>query len=196
MMVAGFALKTVGAIAQLNYAKSAANQQIALAAREREGATKAAAATRESTEKALHDAQLATIESGEQQKSDLARQADKDRASLLAVAGGRGQLASGTFWRQMTDLAFINELDQSRVNQGVNDRVASLQADKEQTVQDQKGVQDQAGLNYYAAATDARLQKAQASQRAFFQIAGAGVEAGTGYYKHKTLQSLAGNKVT
>lgn len=194
LMVAGFALQTVGAISQRNYAKAAADQQQRQARLERDAAMESARKTRESAEASIGKLQDDVIQAGETQKSDLERRADKERSELLAVAGDRGQMSSSSFWRQMTDLQFVTEIDKSRVNQGVNDRVDSLQADKLQIVQDQADVNSQAGLNYYQAASDAKLQRSFADARAFMQIAQAGISGGQRYRQGQMLQEIASNK--
>jgi hypothetical protein len=195
LMVASFALKAVGAISQNRHAQSAQNARLNLANQEREGALSSAKQTRESAEDVILDSQKKTIVQGEQVKSDAARLADVERASLVAIAGERGQLATTTFMRQQQALNYFHNIDQSRVNQSVNDSVLSLQKDKEQVVADQANVINNASLNYYSTSVDAKLAKARAKQQAFMQIASAAVSGGQKYISYKSGQSIASNKV-
>ena len=196
LMVASFALSSVGAITQNKHEQAAQNARLNLANQEREGALSSAEQTRESAEEAILDSQKKTIVQGEQVKSDAARNADFQLATLLAVAGERGQLATTSFMRQQQALNYFHNIDQSRVNQSVNDSVLSLQKDKEQVVADQANVINNASLNYYATSVDAKLAKAAAKQRAFMQIASSAVSGGQKYMGYQTQQRIASNKVT
>ena len=174
--------------------QEAAAFQAEMANREGEAAIRNAERVRESAERALTDQQEGTREVGEQKKSDAARQADRENASLVALMAERGQLSTTSFLRQTQQLYYFNEIDLARIDADVDGRLASLQADKEQVVEDQKRVYNNSSLAMYGANTNAKIQSTMASQAAFMNIVSSGVSLGVTGYKYKTLQELARNK--
>ena len=195
LAVAGFALNTVGAISQASYQRQAAMEQEKMARLETDSAIEAAKETRESAEEALATAQRDVITQGDQKKSDMARQADMEMASLINIMGSRGQLGTTSFFRQSQALSYFSELDQSRVDQEVGDRVSALQRDKEQVVQDQSRVLNNNSLNYYNASTQSRLQKAQSTRGMFMNIASSAVSIGTKYYQNQSYLDMARRRI-
>ncbi len=191
LMLAGFALSAVGTIAQMNYQKAAAQQQQRLALQEAEAAKAAADRVRDSAIAALSDQQEDTRELGEQKKSDAARQADRENAELVAIMSERGQLTTTSLFRQTQQLYYFNELDLARIDRDVNDRVDRLQEEKEQVVENQTQVHNNASLAVYSANVNAKLANQQAKQSAFFSIGSSAVNIGTQYYQQKTQQQIA-----
>jgi len=193
MLVAGFALSAAGAMSQRSSARAAAKAQVNFAGQERDAAIESAQETRESSVAAIHETQVDVILEGKRVKSDAARRADAERSTLLAIAGERGQLGTTSYMRQQLALNYFHEVGQGRVDRQMHEQVDSLQRDKQQVVSDQKRVIDNASLSYYGASVDAKLAKAAADRKAFFQIAQAGVEAGKSYFSAQATQSIATN---
>ncbi len=189
-MVAGFALNTVGAISQNSYARAAAMEQERMARLEADNAIDAADQTRRSAEAALTRVQEDTITQGEQRKSDLARAMDQEMAALINITGARGQMGTTSTFRQLLQANYFAEIDAGRIDQEVKGRVAAFQRDKEQVVQDQARVLNNSSLNYYNAATQSRLQKAQATQGMLFSIVSAGVNLGMQNNQRKMLGDI------
>ena len=158
LLAASFALSAVGTLAQMRAQQEAAAFQAEMANREGEAAIRNAERVRESAERALTDQQEGTREVGEQKKSDAARQADRENASLVALMAERGQLSTTSFLRQTQQLYYFNEIDLARIDADVDGRLASLQADKEQVVEDQKRVYNNSSLAMYGANTNAKIQ--------------------------------------
>ena len=195
LMAAGFLLSAAGSVAQMNATKKAAQVKAEMAKREAEGAIANAKKVRKSAEAALTDQQSETRVIGEQRKSDMARRADRESSELVAMASERGQMGTTTFLRQAQQLYYFNETDSSRMERDVTQRVASLQRDKEQVVEDQKRVLNNASLSMYSANVNSKLATAQANRQAFFNIAKAGVNIGMKSYEHKMLKDITANRI-
>jgi hypothetical protein len=193
LMAASFVLQAAGAVAQASQAKAAARYQGEMARRESEMAIANAERVRESAEEALTAQQAETTRLGEQKKSDDARRADRESAELVALANERGQLGTTTFLRQTQQLYYFNEIDAARMDYDVKNRVASLQRDKEQVVEDQARTLNAASLQAYSASVNQKLATAQASKQALFGVAGAAMKIGGKAYEMKTMQDIANN---
>ena len=193
MMAASFVLSSVGSLAQMRAQQQAAAFEAEMANREGQAAILNAEKVRESAERALTDQQEGTREVGEQKKSDAARQADRENAQLVALMAERGQLSTTSFLRQTQQLYYFNELDLARIDADVDGRISSLQADKEQVVEDQKRVYNSASLAMYGANTNAKLKSTMASQAAFMNIVASGTSIGVQGYKYQTMQQIAKN---
>lgn len=186
-------LATVGAISNMQYQKRALSVTRNMQELEANMAMAAAQTTRDSAEDALTDQQADTREVGEQKKSDAARVADREAAELVAIMAEKGQLSTLSFLRQAQQLQFFAATDETRIDHDVKKRVASLQVDKEQVVEDQKKVYNSAQLSLYSANVNYKLGKAFAKQRAFMQIAGATTQTMTAYHGQQSQQGSAAN---
>lgn len=193
LMWASMGINALGAFSQMQHQKAAAKAQANMARMEAEAAIANAEKVRESAEAALTDQQEETRLLGEQKKSDDARRADRESAELVALAAERGQLGTTTFLRQTQQLYYFNELDAARMDRDVKKRVESLQADKQQVVEDQKRTYNNASLAMYSANVNQKLSTAAANRQAFFQVVGGSVKIGTQYYQNKSMQQIAAN---
>ena len=193
LMVAKFVIQAVGAVAQASQAKAAARYQGDMIRRESEMAIANAERVRKSAEEALTAQQEETTRLGEQKKSDDARRADRESAELVALANERGQLGTTTFLRQTQQLYYFNEIDAARMDYDVKNRVASLQRDKEQVVEDQARTLNAATLQAYSANVNQKLATAQANKDELFGVAGSAMKIGGKAYEMKTMQDIANN---
>ena len=196
MQVLAFAGSAISSIAQRQYQMAAAKAQYNMARMESEAAVANAERVRESAEKALTAQQEETRLVGEQKKSDDARRADRESSELVALAAERGQLGTTTFLRQTQQLYYFNELDAARMDRDVRKRVESLQADKEQVVEDQKRTYNNASLAMYSANVNNKLARTAANQKAFTSVIGSAVKIGTQYHRQKSLEDIARNLKT
>jgi len=192
-LFAKFAGSIAQSIGQRQYQRAAAQAQYNMARMEAEAAIANAERVRESAEEALTAQQEETRLVGEQKKSDDARRADRESSELVALAAERGQLGTTTFLRQTQQLYYFNELDAARMDRDVRKRVESLQADKEQVVEDQKRTYNNASLAMYSANVNNKLARTAANQEAFTSIIGSATQIGTQYYKQQTMQQIAAN---
>ena len=181
LMWASMGINALGAFSQMQHQKAAAKAQANMARMEAEAAIANAEKVRESAEAALTDQQEETRLLGEQKKSDDARRADRESAELVALAAERGQLGTTTFLRQTQQLYYFNDLDAARMDRDVKKRVESLQADKQQVVEDQKRTYNNASLAMYSANVNQKLSTAAANRQAFFQVDGGSDKIGTQY---------------
>ena len=193
LMWASMGINALGAFSQMQHQRAAAQAQANMARMEAEAAIANAEKVRESAEAALTDQQEETRLLGEQKKSDDARRADRESAELVALAAERGQLGTTTFLRQTQQLYYFNELDAARMDRDVKKRVESLQADKQQVVENQKRTYNNASLAMYSANVNQKLATAAANRQAFFQVVGGSVQIGTQYYQTKSMQQIAAN---
>tara|TARA_Y100001951_G_C11289107_1_gene270912 strand:- start:1586 stop:2200 length:615 start_codon:yes stop_codon:yes gene_type:complete len=193
LMWASMGINALGAFSQMQHQRAAAQAQANMARMEAEAAIANAEKVRESAEAALTDQQEETRLLGEQKKSDDARRADRESAELVALAAERGQLGTTTFLRQTQQLYYFNELDAARMDRDVKKRVESLQADKQQVVENQKRTYNNASLAMYSANVNQKLATAAANRQAFFQVVGGSVQIGTQYYQNKSMQQIAAN---
>jgi len=193
LMIAKFVIQAAGAVAQASQAKAAARYQGDMIRRESEMAIANAERIRESAEEALTAQQEETTRLGEQKKSDDARRADRESSELVALANERGQLGTTTFLRQTQQLYYFNEIDAARMDYDVKNRVASLQRDKEQVVEDQARTLNAATLQAYSANVNQKLATAQANKDALFGVAGSAMQIGGKAYEMKTMQDIANN---
>lgn len=190
LMLAGFALNTAGAISQYNYQRAASEQQERMARLETESAIDSAEKTRDSAIEALIDAQADTMTQAKQKKSDLARQADMEIASLINVINNRGQMGTTSSFRQLLQAEYLRNIDAGRIDQEMKDRVEAFQRDKEQVVEDQSRVINNSSLNYYNAATESRLNNSLATRNMVFSIASSGVNLGMQNFQRKTMDDI------
>lgn len=193
LMWASLGANAIGAFSQMQHQKAAAQAQYNMARMESEAAIENAERVRESAEEALTAQQEETRLLGEQKKSDDARRADRESSELVALAAERGQLGTTTFLRQTQQLYYFNELDAARMDRDVRKRVESLQADKEQVVEDQKRTYNNASLAMYSATVNNKLARSAANRQAFQTIVGGSVKIGTQYYQQQTMQQIAAN---
>ena len=188
-----FAGTITQAFGQRQYQMAAAKAQYNMARMEAEAAIENAERVRESAEEALTAQQEETRLLGEQKKSDDARRADRESSELVALAAERGQLGTTTFLRQTQQLYYFNELDAARMDRDVRKRVESLQADKEQIVEDQKRTYNNASLAMYAANVNNKLARTAANLQMSQTIIGSATKIGSQYYKQQTLEQIAAN---
>ena len=196
LFAASIGMNALGAFSNMQHQKAAARAQANMARMEAEAAIANAEKVRESAEAALTDQQSETRLLGEQKKSDDARRADRESAELVALAAERGQLGTTTFLRQTQQLYYFNELDAARMDRDVRKRVESLQADKEQVVENQKQTYNSSSLAMYSANVNQKLSTAAANRQAFFQVVGGSVKIGTQFHQAKTMQQIADNLKT
>ena len=193
MQAAQIGLAGIGAMSQMQYQKSALGATRRMVELEANMAMAAAQTTRDSAEDALTDQQADTREVGEQKKSDAARVADRESAELVAAMAEKGQLSTLSFLRQAQQLQYFAAMDDARIDHDVKARIASLQADKEQVVEDQKKVYNSAQLSLYSSNVNYKLGNAFAKQRAFMQIASAGTGAYVDNLRHEQQLEAAKN---
>ena len=193
-VAAQIGLAAVGAFSQMQYQKRALSVTRNMQQLEANMAMEAAAKTRESFEEALTEQQADTREVGEQKKSDAARVADREAAELVAIMAEKGQLSTTSFLRQAQQLNYFAAIDDIRIDTDVKKRIESLQADKEQVVEDQRKVYNSSQLALYSANVNYKLGRAFAKQQAFMQIGNAAASALVGQHRHN--QQLAAAKNT
>ena len=105
----------------------------------------------------------------------------------------KGQLSTLSFLRQAQQLNYFAAIDDARIDHDVKKRMASLQADKEQIVEEQKRVYNSAQLSLYSANVNYKLGRAFAKQKAFLQIASASSQVMGDYYGQQSQLSSAAN---
>jgi len=193
MQAAQIGLAGVGAFSNMQYQKRALSVTRNMVELEANMAMAAAQTTRDSAEDALTGQQADTTEIGEQKKSDAARVADREASELVAIMAEKGQLSTLSFLRQAQQLNYFAAIDDARIDHDVKKRMASLQADKEQVVEDQKKVYNSAQLSLYSANVNYKLGRAFAKQKAFLQIASAGSQVMGDYYGQQSQLGSAAN---
>lgn len=69
------------------------------------------------------------VAQGEDEKSDLARRADREMATIRVAAGERGATTTNSYQRMLNEGAYYRGVDTDRVDRAVNSKLAALEND-------------------------------------------------------------------